>query len=238
MSRYAGRRARRLVPIAAAPRARCAAFRRLGDVATALTVEIVQHAEKERLPGDPGLTELGLQQALATARWLGSDEPPVAVWSSPMRRALETATPIAEQSGVALRVDPRLRERMNWDDPTVQTIEEFLDEWRATSQDRSYQPRSGDSSLQAASRFLAVLADIAAGCSAGRVVVVTHGGVTTDLLRDVLGDAGLRSRASSLIEEGVPCCAVTTLQATAGGWAAKSIAVRDHLSDGSSHRPA
>ena len=86
-------------------------------MASALTVEIVQHAEKERLPGDPGLTELGLEQALATARWLGSGERPVAVWSSPMRRALETARPIADQFGVALRTDPRLRERMNWDDP-------------------------------------------------------------------------------------------------------------------------
>lgn len=201
---------------------------------TALTVEIVQHAEKERLAGDPGLTELGLRQALATARWLGDGERPVAVWSSPMRRAIETASPITEQCGIALRIDPRLRERMNWDDPAVQTIEDFLDDWRSTSQDRSYRPRSGDSSRQAASRFLAVLADIAADCSAGRAIVVTHGGVTTDLLRDVLGDAELRSRAPSLIEEGVPCCAVTTLQATPRGWAAKSIAVCDHLSDGSS----
>ena len=55
------------------------------------------------MPGDPGLTELGLQQAMATARWLGSGERPVAVWSSPMRRALETASPIAEQFGVALK---------------------------------------------------------------------------------------------------------------------------------------
>jgi hypothetical protein len=72
---------------------------------------------------------------------------------------------------------------------------------------------------------------------AGRAIVVSHGGVTTDLLRDVLGEAGLRSRVPSLIEEGVPCCGLTTLQATAGGWAAKSIAVCDHLTDGSSHRP-
>jgi broad specificity phosphatase PhoE len=207
-------------------------------VATTLTVEIVQHAEKQRSPGDPGLTVLGVQQALATARWMGSGERASAVWSSPMRRAMETASPIAEKFGVALRIDPRLRERMNWDDPRVESIEDFLDEWRATSRDRSYLPRNGDSSRQAASRFLAVLAEIAADCSAGRAIVVTHGGVTTDLLRDLLGDAGLRSRSPSLIEEGVPCCGVTTLQAVAGGWAAKSIAVCDHLSDWSGHRPA
>jgi len=207
-------------------------------VATTLTVEIVQNAEKERLPGDPGLTDLGLQQAVATARWLDRGGRLVGVWSSPARRALESARPIAQQFGVALRTDPRLRERMNWDDPGVQSIENFLDEWRTTSQDRSYLPRSGDSSRQAASRFLAVLAEIVADHPAGRAIVVTHGGVTTDLLRDVLGDAGLRSRAPSLIEEGVPCCGVTTLAATAGGWAVKSIAACDHVTEGSSHRPA
>jgi hypothetical protein len=39
-------------------------------VAMALRVVVVQHGDKERLPGDPGLTELGKRQALTTARWL------------------------------------------------------------------------------------------------------------------------------------------------------------------------
>lgn len=100
-----------------------------------------------------------------------------------MRRALETASPIAEQFGVALKNRSQVAERMNWDDQAVESIEDFLDEWRATSHDRSYRPRRGDSSRQAASRFLAVLADIAADRPAGRAIVVTNGGVTTDLLR-------------------------------------------------------
>jgi broad specificity phosphatase PhoE len=53
-------------------------------------VYLVQHGEKQRLPGDPGLTELGRQQATRTGRWLsglGVSE----LWASPMRRARETA---------------------------------------------------------------------------------------------------------------------------------------------------
>jgi broad specificity phosphatase PhoE len=33
---------------------------------------LVQHGDKKRLPGDPGLTGKGRQQAAMTARWLRS----------------------------------------------------------------------------------------------------------------------------------------------------------------------
>ena len=38
-------------------------------------VYLVQHGDKERLPGDPGLTATGRQQAEMAARWLGSAGP-------------------------------------------------------------------------------------------------------------------------------------------------------------------
>ena len=44
--------------------------------------------------------------------------------------------------------------------------------------------------------------------ASGPVAIVSHGGVTTDLLRTLLGDDGLPSR---LLAEGIPSCAVTTL---------------------------
>jgi len=109
-------------------------------------VLIVQHAEKQRLPGDPGLTASGVTQATVTAEWLAEHEDLVAVWASPLRRAVETAAPIARMTGCRLITDIRLRERMNWDDPHVESLEEFLVEWRKASDDRDYVPRSGDSS--------------------------------------------------------------------------------------------
>jgi len=59
---------------------------------------IVQHAENQATPGDPGLSETGLVQAQAAAEKLARLTVG-ALYSSPLRRALETARPIASQLG-------------------------------------------------------------------------------------------------------------------------------------------
>ena len=59
------------------------------------TIYLVQHGDKERIPGDPGLTELGKGQAAVTARWLQGMKLH-ALYSSPLRRARETAEPIGQ----------------------------------------------------------------------------------------------------------------------------------------------
>jgi broad specificity phosphatase PhoE len=43
----------------------------------------------------------------------------------------------------------------------------------------------------------------------GTVVAVTHGGVTIDLLRTLLGDESL---PALLLRDGIPACALTTIQ--------------------------
>lgn len=177
----------------------------------------MQHAEKERQLGDPGLTVLGQQQAARTAKWLqrvGIG----AVFSSPLRRARETAQFITMASGLQLREDARLQERMNWADD--QPIEEFLADWAATVRDRDFVPRSGDSSRNAGARFRSCLTDLAA--ERGPVAVVTHGGVTVDLLRTLVGDDAL---PASLLHDGVPSCAITTL----ANERVISIASQEHL---------
>jgi broad specificity phosphatase PhoE len=61
-------------------------------------------------PTAPGLTAAGAAEALRLAdQFAGSGAG--AVLSSDLRRAVETAGPIAERLGVGLRTDPRLRER-------------------------------------------------------------------------------------------------------------------------------
>jgi broad specificity phosphatase PhoE len=58
-------------------------------------VYLVQHGEKEPLPGDPGLTRRGQEQGrLAGRRLRGLGIS--ALYSSPMRRARETAEGIAD----------------------------------------------------------------------------------------------------------------------------------------------
>jgi broad specificity phosphatase PhoE len=162
---------------------------------------LVQHGDKERVPGDPGLTELGRQQAQVTARWLqgiGVDE----VYSSSLRRARETAEAIARAAGLTVRLDDRLRERMNWDG--AQVFDDFRAEWDRSAKDRDFVPGSGESSRLAGERLREFLAAHSGG--SGQMVAVTHGGVTTDLLRTLLGDDRLPPRLLG----GIPPCAITT----------------------------
>ena len=147
-----------------------------------------------------------------------------------MRRAIETAAPIAAELDLVATPDARLRERMNWECAPEQPIDEFLREWRRASADRSYEPRGGDSSHHAASRFVGAL-DAIAESHSGSAIVVTHGGVTTDALRTLLGDATLRSLAPALIEDGIPNCAITMLETAGGAWTIGSIADTGHLTE-------
>lgn len=72
--------------------------------------ETIWHADNRYA----GVTEVelsphGLEQAAQLASWVSSAEL-CAVWSSPLSRALKTATPCADRAGLPLRVDARLRE--------------------------------------------------------------------------------------------------------------------------------
>ncbi|WP_328885352.1 histidine phosphatase family protein [Streptomyces sp. NBC_00316] len=165
---------------------------------------LVQHAEKERQPGDPGLTELGRRQAARTADWV-QHVGLHAVFSSPLRRARETAWPMASRTGLRVREEDRLRERMNWDGS--QPVEDFLADWAASVKDRDFIPMYGDSSRDAAERFRACLVDLSK--EPGTVALVTHGGVTVDLLRTLIGDDAV---PVALMQHGVPSCAITTLE--------------------------
>lgn len=165
-------------------------------------IYLVQHGDKERVPGDPGLTELGRAQAAVTARWL-QDRGLHALYSSPLRRALETAEPISHASDLDIQIDDRLRERLNWDG--TQTFDAFLADWERSTQDRDLVLGNGESSRSAGERLRGFFLGLAG--ASGPVAIVSHGGVTTDLLRTLLGDEGL---SALLLAKGIPACAVTT----------------------------
>lgn len=199
---------------------------------------IVQHGEKIRSAGDPGLTAEGHRQAAVVAHWLAENHPEVeAIVVSPLRRAQETAAPIAAAFGLELTTDARLRERMNWDGDASIGLDEFLAEWQRATDDRSYQPAIGDSSLDAAERFIAALVDLERG-EAGVVVVVAHGGVTVDALRTIAGDAFVCEANADLIADGVPSCAMTHLQVAGGSVTVIAYPTTDHLERTTRHRPA
>lgn len=167
----------------------------------------MQHGEKEACPGDPDLTARGRRQARRAAQMLalnGID----AIHASPARRARQTAEIIAGGCGeLAVEVDERLRERMNW--TGEQPLPDFLAEWARATADRDYQPASGESSRRAGRRLVIYLDEL---CNIPiTVAAATHGGVTVDLLRTLLGDSAL---PPALLHGGVPPGAVTTLDGT------------------------
>ncbi len=193
------------------PRLQCVATRE------AARFIVVQHADKQRLAGDPGLSALGHYQAGQLARDLGPAGV-VGLYSSPQRRALETAAPIALATGVAVTIDGRLSERMNWEGPSQASAEAFFAEWERTVADRDYVPSRGDSSRAAAARFAMFLDQADRGHRAGPIVVVSHGGVTIDLLRDLIGDERLEAAAPGVMDRGMPPCGLTTLAGSAPAW--------------------
>ncbi|TDE11808.1 histidine phosphatase family protein [Jiangella asiatica] len=182
------------------------------------TFYLVQHGDKQRTPGDPGLTELGRAQAARTGRWLRHNAELTACYSSPFCRARETAEAVAAATSMRVQVDPRLRERMNWDGS--RPLAAFLADWATATGDRDHVPRDGDSSRRAGDRLRGFLVDHLG--LAGGVAVVTHGGVTVDLLRTLVGDDQLPTR---LLTDGVPSCALTVLD----GLSVVEIASVDHL---------
>jgi broad specificity phosphatase PhoE len=196
-----------------------------------VTVEfvLVQHAEKHRTAGDPGLTSVGVQQAARTAAVLvsrhRSGERIAGLFASPTRRTRETAAPLAAALGLPTRLDARLRERMNWGDgPAGQSLDDFLREWARTTADRDFTPASGESSRVAGARLLAALDDLATNGPGGRLVLVTHGGVTVDLLRTLVGDDALQRQHPTLLAQGIPPAAVTRLRRRSGGYVPMEVA--------------
>ncbi len=190
---------------------------------------LVQHGEKERTPGDPGLTRHGWAQAKRTAVAVAALGCPVAIYSSPLKRAAQTGSVIGEHFELAVRFDDRLRERINWDGEEAESFESFLADWERTTRDRDYAPPSGDSSRQAAERMLEAVDGIADAHAGAMAVVVTHGGATVDLLRTLLGDEALAAVRPRLLADGVPPCALTTLSRVGTAWHAGRVACDRHL---------
>ena len=69
----------------------------------ATTIYLVRHAEKEAAGPDPALTPAGRQRATELRRLL-QDAGIDAIYSTDVTRTLETATPLAQQLGLHIRI--------------------------------------------------------------------------------------------------------------------------------------
>ena len=153
---------------------------------------LVRHAEPVRIvdadgPADPPLADRGREQAERLAAWL-RDEPLDDIWSSPMRRAMETAAPVAEAHGLDVVVDDELAE---FDREATSYIP--YEELKATRDERflaMVEGRFDDYSVDPVEFRAGVVAAIERVIEAnpGRTVaVVCHGGVINAYVGHVLG---------------------------------------------------
>lgn len=138
---------------------------------------------------DSPLTPVGVAQAQALARRAARVRF-AALYSSDLGRARQTAACIAETTGHEIRTDARLRERHLGIFQNLLKAglkEQFPDEYRLfKSGGPDHVIPQGESGRQAADRSNACLEEIARRHPGETIVIVTHGGNLSALLRHTL----------------------------------------------------
>ncbi|MDX1648562.1 MAG: histidine phosphatase family protein [Myxococcota bacterium] len=153
---------------------------------------LIRHARPERRetrdgsPADPPLSPRGREEAAILARWL-ADEPLDRVVASPMRRALETAAPLARARGLEVAIEPRVAE-FDQHASSYVPLEELKAEdpeaWRAFVQGGYGEGLDLDAFRR---DLVEALEEIVAASPGRRVAVVCHGGVINYWTAHVLG---------------------------------------------------
>lgn len=157
---------------------------------------VIRHAEPVRVtaeetggaPADPGLTGRGHEQARRLAAWLAAEGVDRVV-SSPLRRAVETAAPLATALGLELDIESELCEYDRAADsyiPVEEMRAEQDDRWLAMVEGR-WEDFGGENPHRFRARIVPCLDRVIAGTPGGRVAAVCHGGVINVYLAAVLG---------------------------------------------------
>ena len=138
--------------------------------------------------GDPGLTDEGVAQARRLARTLRDDQHRtwVRIISSDLERARQTAVAIADQLGLEIELDRRLRELDvgTWSGLTREEIRR-LDPERLHAFEQgepTIRPGGGESRIAIRERTHEFVTDLAKRCGGDRLIVVTHLGVIRALI--------------------------------------------------------
>jgi|YNPBryunderm2012_1023409.scaffolds.fasta_scaffold29629_1 probable phosphoglycerate mutase len=142
---------------------------------------------------DVGLSDLGQRQALAAAEWFSHRQPTVVI-SSAMRRAVDTARPIAARCACEHRVLSEWHERRigSLSGTSFSVTEgawpETVRRWAAG--DIDYTTPGAESFRDLQTRLLAAWQQLQRECAGERVVIVAHGVVCKVLLLSLLPGMG------------------------------------------------
>ncbi|OHX12386.1 phosphoglycerate mutase [Chromobacterium sphagni] len=158
------------------------------------TLTLLRHGEIDhdgRLIGltDLPLTEHGQQQLARSWQRISSLAPVTAIASSPLQRCREFAVRQALSGSLALKVDPRFAEIDfgDWDGQPLAELEHQHPDWRQQLADGGFTPPGGESYEQFRTRVLAGLSEWMTTARGSHRLLVTHGGVITVLMAELLG---------------------------------------------------
>jgi len=155
---------------------------------------LIRHGEPVRIENepegaDPALTEHGHEQAARLASWLGFERLH-AVYCSPMRRARETALPLASAQNVDATVLDGLVE-FDRESPSYIPIEELRalkdERWHAMIEGRWHEMGSGEHPELFVPRVLDAVDTVITNHPGENVALVCHGGVINVYVAALLG---------------------------------------------------
>ena len=139
---------------------------------------------------NPDLTEEGQQMAADFAKAYAAT-PWQAIFTSPLKRTLETAGPICSATGITPQVRDDLKEigYGKWEGKTVEEVSaEYHDDYmRWTADPAWYPPTDGEPAVSIAHRTLRVVEEIQRVYDNGNVLIVSHKATIRILLCSLLG---------------------------------------------------
>jgi broad specificity phosphatase PhoE len=177
---------------------------------------------------DPDLTPAGCQMAEDFAAAYRS-LPWVAVFSSPLRRAVATAKPLCEAAGIPMQLKEGLKEIAygQWEGKTPEAVNrEFHDDYVRWLADPGWNaPPGGERGIDIARRSSLVIEEIEQTCGTGNVLVVSHKATIRIMLCSLLGiDVGrFRDRIS------MPVASISIVEMALQGPLLHILGDRSHL---------
>ncbi|HEX8843573.1 MAG TPA: histidine phosphatase family protein [Pyrinomonadaceae bacterium] len=179
---------------------------------------------------DPELTAEGLEMALAFADAYRSF-PWSAIYSSPLRRTINTARPLSEALGLVTELRDDLKEigYGKWEGKTKETVErDYHDDYLRWQADPAwYPPTEGELAVAISRRALRVVEEIKGRFATGNVLVVSHKATIRILLCSLMGiDVGrFRYRMSC------PVGSLSVVEFGESGPMLRVLADRTHLTE-------
>lgn len=162
-----------------------------------LKLYLLRHGETEYSQGggycgtlDPDLTPEGMQMAQAFADAYAS-LPWEAVYVSPMKRTIATATPLCQATGQTMQLRDGLKELAYgaWEGKTPEEVREaYADDYLHWLTEPAWNPPTGgETAVQLTSRASLVITEIQQQYTSGNVLVVSHKATLRVILCSLLG---------------------------------------------------